>query len=263
MMFGHFGIKELFERIFFREPALPYFFVYLDTQMLKMQDSRGLAATLGATFVGIFGLCASVLAALVGNSRLSLVLGVFTVIGVLAFGLRYASGKKREMDALSELELHARPLLRHLHDLKARRRLHNYLAGGVGELLDQGARHWIECRQALDSAVWVTAGSDSVWMATRHKALAAMDASMLRLILATQQFNVAGTEFLSASLDPAIALVEEMREMSRTAKRMTEKLMQHGGTTAYVGSEIQDALAEMKRLEAVQDEIQRMGHSDS
>lgn len=258
-----FGIKAFFERIFFREPALPYFYAYLDAQMLRMQDARRLAATLGASFVGIFGICASMLAWLVANSRLSLVFGVLTVLGMVAFGIWYAGGRKREMDELSELELHARPLLRHINDLKIRRQLGRQLSGGIGELLDQAAKHWIECRQTLDSAVWLTAGSDSVWMATRQKALAAMDASMLRLILATQQHNVAGVEFLSPSLDAAIALVEEMREMARTAKRMTDKLLQQGDSTSGAGNEIQDALAEMRRLEAAQDEIQRIGHSES
>lgn len=262
-MSDDFGIRAFFERIFYKEPALPYFYAYLEMQMMRMQDTRGVAAGLGATFTGIVGGIASILALAVTRTwQVPGLLLLLTGIGIAGFVSWYASGKKRDRDELTDLEVHARPLLKQLYDLKVRRQLHRVFGGGVGELLNQGAKYWLECRQALDAAIWVTAGSDSVWMSTRQKALKAMDSAMLRLILATQNTRVAGIDFLSPALDPAVTLVEEMKEMARTVQRMTEKLIHQGNADTGVASEIHDALAEMKRLEQAQDEVQRLSQSD-
>jgi hypothetical protein len=262
-MADYHGIRTFIERIFYREPAIPYFYAYLETQMLRMQDTRAIAATLGATFTAVVGLGAAFFAlALAKTWHLPMLLLGLTAAGIAGFATWYSGGKKRERNELTDLETSARPLLKQLYDFKVQRKLDRYLAGGVGELLNQGAKYWIECRQSLDSAVWLGAGSDSVWISTRQKALLAMDSAMLRLVLATQHNRVAGADFLSPTLDPAIGLVEEMREMARTARRMTDKLIHHGGIESGSATEIQDALLEMRRLEQAQDEVQRISQGD-
>jgi hypothetical protein len=250
------GLKALIERIFRISPEWPYFSAYLEVAEKEQKYPYRPAPIALATFGAIAIAGGIVLAAL----SAPLVFGIFAFVAGTGLGAVGAAGiaadgaKHRQRP---QEEIDAEKVRIELADWDRRRRLGSKLGAGVGELLNQGARHWIECQQAFESYTWSGFSEDSVWAQTRARSLEAMDVAMRRLLIAVNSANVAGAEFMSPYLDPAMRLVGEMREMANHAMRLTDKLAAEG-VGAPLAGEIREAMAELSRLDEAQDELNRL-----
>ena len=255
-------VSELLDRIFRREPKFPYLEAFLETREMSMREP-GIAPLSAAialfSVVGWGGFVGSLV--LGGPAWLTFGCLVGMGVGIAgALGFFFANRKARR-NALPEIVRESEPAVATLLQLKRGRRLDRSLGPGAGELLNQGARYWVETQQVLNGGVWTRVQPDSVWAGARLRALSAIESAMLRLVLVVVQGSALSSEFLAPALEPGIRLADEMREMCNQVKQLSDKLNIETPLHAVdpAANELRQTLSELKQLEQAQEEVNRLG----
>ncbi len=255
-------ISELLDRIFRRQPKFPHLEAFLEAKEIAYREP-GIAPLSAA--IGLFSALGW------GGFAVSLVLGgpawlTFGCIAGMGIGIATALGlffahRNARKNAMPDIVRESEPAMATLFQMKRNRRLERGMGPGVGELLDQGARHWVEVQQVLNMGVWTQVDAESVWAGARLRALSAVDAAMLRLVSMVVRGSMLSSEFLAPALDPAVQLVNEMREMSNQVKLLSDKLNIESPLHAVdpAANELRQTLGELKQLEKAQEEVNRLG----
>lgn len=230
----------------------------------SVDPRRDAVLALSASAIALAAPAAILLALLARQPLAGMVLFLVAAAFALARILRFQATRTEEERSLSRARRDARAMLLQLYAWKQHGRLKRMLGAGVGELLDQGGRYWMECRAALGSDVWNSAGAGAPWAGVRERAVKAMDAAMARLLVLAGSANCAESDFLSPGYDSCHKMVEEMRRMAREARRLTDKLVVRTASEFADSpvSELQEALGEMRRLEAAEDELDQLDNLD-
>lgn len=255
-------VTELLDRIFRREPKFPYLEAFLETKEMSMREPGVAPLSAAIAFFSLIGWGGFALSLVFGGPE-ALTWGLLAGMGAGiagALGLFFANRKARRR-AMPDIVRESEPAVATLLQLKRSRRLDRNLGPGAGELLNQGARYWVETQQVLNGGVWTRVEPDSVWAGARLRALAAIESAMLRLVLVVVQGSALSSEFLAPALDPGVALANEMREMCNQVKQLSDKLNIETPLHAVdpAANELRQTLSELKQLEEAQEEVNRLG----
>jgi hypothetical protein len=244
-----------------REPEFPYFEKYLEIEVRR-------SPYVGSQTVGaVCGISSLVAAAFqIGFGALTGNWGVASLIwipaGIVQIGslVWYLLAMNRSSNERVRLRIRAHRSVRKLLTYAHARRLRAQLGTGIGELLDAGAKSWLEIRQTFESQSW-SAPSDSVYSIAKDKTLSAMDVAMARLVLLCSDMAVAGVDFVSPAMQPAEQLVMEMRQMAMEASKLVSKLRANSASLVgaeFGASELRDAAADLQRLSSALDEVEQL-----
>lgn len=243
------------------EPEFENLEKYLAMEAARSADpSRDAAIAIalsGAAIAGLGGLAIGWLL------RQPFIGGLVVFSGIVfAFSWLYqytvrTSDEERE---LGKTKRTARAFVYELWHWKHRRMLKKKLGLATGELLDVAAQFYLRTSGTLNSDVWRSETLQQHWRAFRDRAIASMEAAMARLLLIAKDCIAAGTDFLAPGFESARDLTEQMREMAKESERLTDKLRIEGpgGSLAAPAEDLRQALAEAKRLEAAEEELERL-----
>lgn len=242
------------------KPEFPHLEKYLEAQSKRIPDAGAATVGMACGFSSMFGALFQVVFGLKtgdwGVASLIWIPVVLIQAGVLIWYFKYRPRGIREE---TRLKMKAQNVVYRLNNLRNQRRLKAEMGQGVCELLDAGARYYLEAKQAFDSQFWAKGGPETVYSAARERALSAMDLAMARLLLTCSEAAVAGVDFLSPTLHPAETLVGEMREMARESVRLAGQISAGSHATSAISgtSELRDALADLRRVADAHEEVER------
>lgn len=249
---------DLVHNFFDRKPEFPHLEAYLEHEQARSADPKRDVATT----ISFFGLFVSGFAA-IGvwmQTRSYLLSSLVVLVGAaLALGAygRYLAQTSHDERELGKTKRAAREVVHELNRWKRMRRLRKKLGLAMGELLDHGARYWMQTKRTFELDIWTSFRAGGNWSELRTKAMQAMDWAMARLLLLSKETPEEDKEFLSPTFETVRQIVEGMREMAKEAARLTDKLsIEKGGSVEQSIVDIRQVLGEMHRLEDAEQELE-------
>ncbi|MGI8923262.1 MAG: hypothetical protein ACR2HJ_04355 [Fimbriimonadales bacterium] len=241
------------------ETEFPCLAKYIEVEIVRTIDP-------GQNVAAAVGLSAATLGALIGVGLgivfNSIALGAIVFAGGLAFGLnwflRYQKRQSESQKELNRARRQAREFLHELRKWKFLRMLEMKLTGGMGEILDAAAASWLRAHLAVNSANEDAKHRHSSLGATAENVMAAMDSGMAKLLIMAKEAQEYGSAFLSPNFDNARHVANEMRELSKETERLCDRLQIERSAGPTPIDELRDALAEIKHLDAAEQEVNNL-----
>jgi hypothetical protein len=244
-----------------REAEFPFLERYLEEEV-KRPDSREGAAIFGWIAAGVAFFSGITFA--VADVWIGPMLILFSpLIGFAAARLMHARAQMRVDPVQRELDNKRRSLRGFVHQLrkwKNMRMLRFKLQGGLGEILEVGARCWLQTRYGLEDIL--NGPRDNPIYDTATRVMRAMDAGMTKLVDVACD-SVQNGLFLSPSYDAARGVAEHMVALAREADRISAKhLSEEERKSLSATDELRAALAECRGLDEAHQELDRI-HQES
>src|SRR5687768_4506082 len=242
-----------------REAEFPFLERYIEEEVRRPHASDG-AATWGwmaagvAFFAGVTFAFAEV-AVGVPLVFLSPLVGVGASIAVNNLASRKADPLQRELDKKRKS---LRGFVQQLRTWKNMRMLRFKLQGGLGDILEVGARCWLQTRYGLEEIL--NGPRDISVFDTSTRVMRAMDAGMTKLIDVACDSVQSGL-FLTPAFDAARGVAEHMVALAREADRISAKHQtEEERKSLSATDELRAALAECRGLDEAHQELDRIQH---
>jgi hypothetical protein len=240
-----------------REAEFPFLERYLEEEV-KRPDTVG-----GGKGI-LLGLAAAIacfmLAAITGSAFLAYMAPVAAAgiaIGMYMRTQRLIDPVQRELD---NKRRSLRGFVHQLRKWKNMRMLRFKLQGGLGEILEVGARCWLQTRYGLEDVL--SGPRDNPIYDTATRVMRAMDAGMTKLVDVACD-SVQNGLFLTPSYDAARGVAEHMVALGREADRISAKHQSEADRKWLSATdELRAALAECRGLDEAQQELERI-HQES
>jgi hypothetical protein len=243
-----------------REAEFPFLERYIEEEVRRPHTSDG-AATWGwiaagvSFFAGVTFAFAEV-AVGVPLIFLSPLVGVAASIAVNHLANSRTDPLQRELDKKRKS---LRGFVQQLRSWKNMRMLRFKLQGGLGDILEVGARCWLQTRYGLDEIL--NGPRDSSVFDTSTRVMRAMDAGMTKLIDVACDSVQTGL-FLTPAFDAARGVAEHMVALAREADRISAKHQtEEERKSLSATDELRAALAECRSLDEAHQELDRIHES--
>ncbi|MEO7453367.1 MAG: hypothetical protein ABIV13_01235 [Fimbriimonadales bacterium] len=243
-----------------REAEFPFLERYIEEEVRRPHPSDG-ASMWGwisagiAFFSGVTFAFADV-AVGVPLILLSPLIGVGAAFTVSNMAQKRTDPLQRELDKKRKS---LRGFVQQLRTWKNMRMLRFKLQGGLGDILEVGARCWLQTRYGLDEVL--SGPRDNPVFDTSTRVMRAMDAGMTKLIDVACDSVQTGL-FLTPSFDAARGVAEHMVALAREADRISAKHQtEEERKSLSATDELRAALAECRGLDEAHRELDRIHES--
>ena len=244
-----------------REAEFPFLERYIEEEV-RRADPRSTASVVGwvAGTISFFAAISFMGAGLwIGPPLffLSPVVGVLSAAVVNRIAHNNTDPVQRELD---KKRRSLRGFVQQLRSWKNMRMLRFKLQGGLGEILEVGARCWLQTRYGLEEVI--NGPRDNPIYDTSSRVMRAMDAGMTKLIDVACDSVQSGL-FLSPSFEAARGVAEHMVALGREADRIAAKHQTETDRKSVSATdELRAALAECRSLDEAHRELDRI-HQES
>jgi hypothetical protein len=123
-------------------------------------------------------------------------------------------------------------------------------------MLNSAAAYWLRANVALGADSWNLLSPDSHWTSIRERAINAMDSGMARALLLAKEAQIAGTEFYSPQVESMKPVIEQMRELAKESERLSDRMAVEALDSPQPTEQLREALADIKRLETAERELE-------
>lgn len=242
-----------------REAEFPFLERYIEEEVRRPHASDG-AATWGWIAAGISffsGVTLAFAEVAVGVPLvfLSPLVGVGATLAVSSLAQQRSDPLQRELDKKRKS---LRGFVQQLRSWKNMRMLRFKLQGGLGDILEVGARCWLQTRYGLEEIL--NGPRDNPIFDTSSRVMRAMDAGMMKLIDVAYDSVQSGL-FLSPSFEASRGVAEHMVALAREADRIAAKHQNEEERKSLSATdELRAALAECRSLDEAHRELDRIQH---
>ena len=240
-----------------REAEFPFLERYIEEEVRRPHVADG-AATWGWIAAGVSffsGVTFAFAEVAIGVPLifLSPLIGFASTLAITVMVNQRTDPVQRELD---KKRASLRKFVQQLRSWKNMRMLRFKLQGGLGEILEVGARCWLQTRYGLDEIL--NGPRDNPIFDTATRVMRAMDAGMTKLVDVACDSVESGL-FLSPSFEAARGVAEHMVALAReadliSAKHRTEEEQKSLSAT----DELRAALAECRSLDEAHRELDRI-----
>lgn len=242
-----------------REAEFPFLERYIEEEVRRPHVSDG-AAFWGWVAAGISFFAGVTFAfgeAAIGVPLilLSPLVGVGASVAVAHLAQQRTDPLQRELDKKRKS---LKGFVQQLRSWKNMRMLRFKLQGGLGDILEVGARCWLQTRYGLDEIL--SGPRDNPVFDTATRVMRAMDAGMTKLIDVAFDSVQTGL-FLTPAFDAARGVAEHMVALAREADRISAKHQtEEERKSLSATDELRAALAECRSLDEAHRELERIQH---
>lgn len=243
-----------------REAEFPFLERYIEEEVRRPHPSDG-ASMWGWMAAGIAffsGVTFAFAEAAIGVPLIlfSPLIGVGAAFAVSNMANSRTDPVQRELDKKRKS---LRGFVQQLRSWKNMRMLRFKLQGGLGDILEVGARCWLQTRYGLEEIL--NGPRDNPVFDTSTRVMRAMDAGMTKLIDVANDSVQSGL-FLTPAFDAARGVAEHMVALAREADRISAKHQtEEERKSVSATDELRAALAECRSLDEAHQELDRIHES--
>ncbi|MDQ2986423.1 MAG: hypothetical protein M3R13_06840 [Armatimonadota bacterium] len=237
-----------------REAEFPFLERYIEEEVRRSTD---VGIGVGGFMLSMAALLACWMLGAISNWSVPIILGPIAAAAT-AFGLHRMT-QNRVHPAQRELDKTRKSLRGFMHQLRSwknMRMLRFKLQGGLGEIMEVGARCWLQTRYGLDDVL--NGHREDPLYDTCAKVMRAMDVGMTKLVGVAKDSSESGL-FLHPAYEAGRTVAEHMVALSREAEKLAVKHQTaEDRSTISATDELRAALDECRGLDEAHQELDRI-----